>query len=301
MNTKRRIIAAILVIALAVGFAVFAVICFTVDSCRKAEEIGGYELLASLLKKDVIDSSAPTISYKIEASGEVVRVEPDTEPIQTPIVTEDGPENIDLTENDTEEHDSNVAEDSILNTEGDVDWAKLREINPEGVGWICIEGTKINYPVAYSPKDSTKYLNTTFDLKEQKVGSIFCTGNVNFRKDANITIYGHTMSAPRTDMFSSLKKYKKKSFWEEHRTIRFDTIYADGTYEIFAVAVIENGTFNYRQSNFLGKSDFENYLNGLMELSLYDTGVTVTDGDRIITLSTCHGSSEKLVIAAVKR
>ena len=49
----------------------------------------------------------------------------------------------------------------------------------------------------------------------------------------NLIIYGHHISGNR--MFGALEDYKSKSFYEEHKTIHFDTLTQQGEYEIVAV------------------------------------------------------------------
>ena len=46
----------------------------------------------------------------------------------------------------------------------DIDWNKLRKINPDIVGWIKIKDTKINYPVVKGKTNRT-YLHTDFNKK----------------------------------------------------------------------------------------------------------------------------------------
>ena len=48
----------------------------------------------------------------------------------------------------------------VINREDNsIDWAALREVNPETVGWLSIEGTNID-TLWYRPTDNDKYLYT---------------------------------------------------------------------------------------------------------------------------------------------
>ena len=49
----------------------------------------------------------------------------------------------------------------------------IYEQNNDTVGWIKMEGTKINYPVLQTPDDPNYYLYRDFDKKDSKRGSIY--------------------------------------------------------------------------------------------------------------------------------
>ena len=42
-------------------------------------------------------------------------------------------------------------------------YAVLKEINQDFWGWICIEGTELDYPVMHTPKNGEYYLRRDFD------------------------------------------------------------------------------------------------------------------------------------------
>ncbi len=185
------------------------------------------------------------------------------------------------------------------------DFDALSKKNSETIGWIQIPSTPINYPVVYS-KDANKYLNVSFNGKRSIAGAIFCCGSLDFEKPSqNITIYGHNMGYYKTGMFSMLRYYKEKSFYNNHSLIYFSTPYRTGTYKIFAAFNIHvPNTFNYTQSNFLGEKDFLEFIREVKKRSFYDMGVEVTKADEIITLSTCDRTFDRndgrLVVMAVR-
>lgn len=105
-------------------------------------------------------------------------------------------------------------------------------------------------------------------------------------------------------MFGALENYKDKGFYEEHKTIQFDTLTEQGEYEIVAVfKTVAYSAEGYRYYDFVdaeNEDEFNAYIEKCKELALYDTGVTAEYGDRLITLSTCEYSAQngRLVVVA---
>ena len=109
-------------------------------------------------------------------------------------------------------------------------------------------------------------------------------------------------------MFGSLNKYKSESYLQEHPTIQFDTLYEHGTYQVMYVFQSkvfseEEVTFKYYQFiNASSEKEFNSYMNEMARLSLYDTGVSASYGDKLLTLSTCDYQENKgrFVVVAKK-
>ena len=120
----------------------------------------------------------------------------------------------------------------------------------------------------------------------------------------NLVIYGHHIKGGK--MFGALEDYKSQSFYEEHKTIQFDTLTQRGEYEIIAVfkavAYSSQGFRYYDFVNAESEDEFNDYIQKCKELALYETGVTAEYGDRLITLSTCEYSAQngRLVVVAKK-
>lgn len=185
-------------------------------------------------------------------------------------------------------------------------YLKLHRENPDMVGWIKIDGTDISYPVMQSPDRKDYYLYRNFYGQQSSHGSIYVREECDIvRPSDNVVIYGHRMKDG--SMFENLTKFERQSFWEEYPSIRFDTVYEEHTYEVFAVfrttAILGKG-FEYH--NFLEaatEADFDAYVDTCKSLALYDTGITPEYGDKLITLSTCEYSQPngRLVVVAVRR
>ena len=169
----------------------------------------------------------------------------------------------------------------------------LYEINRDMVGWIQIEGTAIDYPVVQTPNEPNFYLRRNFYKESATCGTIYVREacNVNLPSD-NVTVYGHNMR--NGTMFADLHKFEKKSFWEDHRYVNFDTLHEYRTYEIFAVfkttADLTKGFSYHIYDTFATEKAFNEYVSTCKNLNLYDTGITPTFGDKLLTLSTCDKS-----------
>ena len=129
-------------------------------------------------------------------------------------------------------------------------------------------------------------------------------GNCDIAESDNLVIYGHHIKGGK--MFGALENYKSKSFYEEHKTIQFDTLTEQAEYEIVAVfKTVAYSSEGFRYYDFVDAEDekaFDEYVSKCKELALYDTGVTAEYGDRLITLSTCEYSAQngRLVVVAKK-
>ena len=103
-------------------------------------------------------------------------------------------------------------------------------------------------------------------------------------------------------MFSDLLQYKRESFWEQHRIIRFDTLTAQAEYTVMAVFQGEaEDLFAYYQfANAETPQEFAAYVDACKGVALYETGVTAVYGDKLITLSTCDdsGKNSRVVVVA---
>ncbi len=185
-------------------------------------------------------------------------------------------------------------------------YEQLYKKNRKLVGWITIEGCGIDYPVMQT-SNNDYYLEHNYNQDYDKNGSIFmdkdCTPA--FPND-NMIIYGHHMKSGK--MFGNLNYYAKKDFWEKNPEFMFDTIYETGTYAVmyvFRSKIYSQEEIVFKYYQFIDASsadEFESNMESMAEMSLYDTGVTASYGDKLITLSTCDGSEAegRFVVVAKK-
>ena len=184
------------------------------------------------------------------------------------------------------------------------EYAPIYTRNPDLVGWISIDGTKVNYPVVQSsPDNANYYLKRNFEKKYSSHGCIYINEAADvFAPSDNLTVYGHRMQDG--SMFGQLGRYTDKSFWESHQYIRFDTLQERHLYQIICVfsttASLGQGFAYHNFIDAQDPSDFNAYIRQCMALRYYDTGITAEYGDKLITLSTCEytDTNGRLVVVA---
>ena len=184
--------------------------------------------------------------------------------------------------------------------------------NKDFVGWLRIDGTKLDYPVMQSPvSEANYYLYRDYNGENSTRGSIYAREECDvFTPGDNVTMYGHNMKDG--SMFAALNAYVDKSAWDNNSLVFFDTFNHETgevqyhVYKIFAVfkttANLGEGFTYQRFENAANKQEFDEFVSNCKKLSFYDTGITPQYGDKMICLSTCEYTLDngRLVVAAVR-
>lgn len=185
-------------------------------------------------------------------------------------------------------------------------YGALKDENSDFFGWIKIEGTKVDYPVMYTPQEPEYYLRRAFDKSDSISGVPFLDGSY-VESGNHYLVYGHNMK--NGTMFHALLDYAKPEFWKEHPTIAFDTLQEDGTYTVIGAFYSrvyyqdETDVFRfYSYPDLSGPELFQEYMDNVEAASLYDTGETAAYGDTLLTLVTCsyHTENGRFVVVARK-
>ena len=185
------------------------------------------------------------------------------------------------------------------------DFDQLYAMNNDFFGWLKIEDTVIDYPVMYSPDEPERYLHMDFDGNYSESGELFMDADCD-PYGYHYLIYGHHMF--NGSMFGNLPKYEDEDYFNEHRTLRFDTRSEMGEYEIFAVFYSQiydesEDVFKYYNcANLNDEGTYNYYVQNVKALSIYETGVTPQYAEKIVTLSTCnyHTDDGRFIVAARK-
>lgn len=188
--------------------------------------------------------------------------------------------------------------------------ASLYEENEYLAGWIEIPDTVIDYPVMYTPEDGEYYLYRTFYNEEDptKEGCLFIDEGCSVDpRSTNLLIHGHNMK--NGTMFHSLLDYADEEYYKQHPIIYYSSLWEEGEYEI--VSVFRSKIYNvdddvfkyYKFFNAENEEEFNNFINNIKELALYDTGVNAQYGDELITLATCEYTQDngRFVVVARKK
>ena len=167
-------------------------------------------------------------------------------------------------------------------------YSALFEQNQDFIGWISIDGTNVNYPVMQTPTNPDYYLKHSFEKSYSDYGVPYIDEACALGISNNIVVYGHHMK--NGSMFADICKYTDKSFYEDHKTIKFDTLSTFGEYEVVAVFKFDtnNESFKFNEYVTMDEAEFNEFMDNVHSRRLYDTGVDAEYGDELLTLSTCE-------------
>ena len=175
-------------------------------------------------------------------------------------------------------------------------FAALRDQNSDFIGWISIEDTKLDFPVMYAPNNKDFYLRHDFNKEYSVYGVPYLDEKTTLGandQSENLVIYGHNMKTGT--IFGCLTGYKKAGYYQQHPYVQFDTVYGDGTYEVFAafsIDVAADTSFVYNQYVDMDEETYDTYVEEVISRSDVDTGIRPVYGEQLLTLSTCEYSSD---------
>lgn len=179
----------------------------------------------------------------------------------------------------------------------DVNFEELEKINSDVVGWIQVGGTNVNYPIVQA-SDNKFYLSHQFNKSYNTAGWVF----MDYRNDSNnfnnnTIIYGH--GRLNRTMFGSLRNVVKKDWYNntQNYIVKLSTKTENTLWQVFSTYQIKT-TNDYLDIDFNSDEEYLKFLNMLKERSVHDYMTDVSASDKIITLSTCHNDTDKIVLHA---
>ncbi len=164
----------------------------------------------------------------------------------------------------------------------------LREVNPDVYGWIYVDGTRINYPVLRG-EDNEYYLDRFYTKEYLAIGSIFadCTTKDLLTDNYNTVLYGHNISTGA--MFHDVTTFLQKDVFDT-RLIYIYTM--DGIYVFKPFSIYETTSdVYYFKTNFASGSELVEFAQNAAAKSNFDAGLTFDGDEKLLTLSTCTGST----------
>ena len=194
---------------------------------------------------------------------------------------------------DSETNFSNSEE--VIEKDYSLDFAKLKELNPDTVGWIKVNNTDVDFPFVQG-KNNDYYMTHNFNKEYNSAGWIFADyRNIFDGTDKNTIIYGHN----RRDgsMFSTLNNTLDELWYSssDNHIITLHTPEKNLQYQVFSVYKVNSVDFD-NATNFKLAKDYQNYITTALNRSIYNFNVKVTTIDKILTLYTCANNNQYRII-----
>ena len=199
------------------------------------------------------------------------------------------------TENPSEEPREENAQEEVVQQEPQQEENQISkediDFEENVIGWINIDGTRIDYPVVQTDNNDF-YLNHNYKGERDSYGSIYMDfRNVSVERDDNIIIYGHKIRDG--SMFSDLANYTNegiyKDYFENNDTITLDHKGERTTWEIYSAYVVNLDSEDYYlYTIFKDREKYKGFIEESKERSLVKKDIEITEDDTVISLVTCN-------------
>lgn len=180
-----------------------------------------------------------------------------------------------------------------------IDFEGMWEKNPDVVAWLHIPALEVvHYPVVLGA-DNAYYVNHSWDKQERESGAIF----LDFRNEGDFSqvhniLYGHCMKDGT--MFQSLGKWERDSFYNTgDRTVLLYLPQETRVYEIFAVERVNALDSRVYKTDYQADAQWQAALAETLRKSQKNTAPELTQDAEVLTLSTCVGDMDRLVVHAL--
>lgn len=174
----------------------------------------------------------------------------------------------------------------------DIDWAELKEINSDIIGWVYFTGLpQISYPILQA-EDNAYYVNRTYDLSSDtsKAGSIFMDYRMasDFSSPYSI-IYGHNVRDG--SMLSDLVLLKDQALYDKEPYFWILTPNGKYRYQIFSIFQCHRLADVFQQSFEHWGDDFSKWQRSLQMRNCMQGTVRLKTCGHVIVFSTCVPNS----------
>ncbi|MDO4647456.1 MAG: class B sortase [Eubacteriales bacterium] len=173
----------------------------------------------------------------------------------------------------------------------EIDWASLKAINPDVVGWIYVEAEEgISYPICWRKGDDDYYLHRSYEGNYLYAGAIFLEGlNMPDFADPISIVYGHNMK--NGSMFASLKNLKEQETYQKNPY--FWILTPNGNYRYHIYSVFQTSPYSEVYQLFAKRgSKFLAWEQAMQNASEVTNIVPLFEDDSTVILSTCESDHE---------
>ena len=187
--------------------------------------------------------------------------------------------------------------------------AAARKKNPDTVAWLYIPGAEVDDPVMQA-EDNGHYLWLGEDGEYSTWGCYYAHCENHFggqdKLDTNTTIFGHSASNcdPNGPKFTKLYRYMDADYVKDHPYIYLSVTGEDLVFQITALFITDI-EFDYIVPNPTGSELTEFFRTVARKNWLNFDGVTFSEDDTVLTLSTCcrkydkaNSGNQRLVVMA---
>lgn len=176
--------------------------------------------------------------------------------------------------------------------ENPIDFDEWQKKNDEIYAWIKVDGTEVDYPIVQSGTDDDFYLrHSAADKSWVASGAIFTQShNTKTFNDSVTVIYGH--NGYGESMFTSLHKFEKKDFFDEHPYFYIYMPQRKLTYQVVSAFKYDDrhimNSFDFQDSNVL--ADFQKMIqdpSSSLKNVREDLDTEINSESKLVVLSTC--------------
>ena len=180
-----------------------------------------------------------------------------------------------------------------------VDFAGLREKNPDVVAWIQIPALEgLDYPVVMG-EDNAYYVTHNWEKEESEEGAIFLDfrNRSDFSQPHNI-LYGHCMKDGT--MFQPLGQWEKESFLRGNdRTVLLYLPEEVRVYKIIGSERVNALDSRVYKTDYTAGEEWADAIGETLRHLWYDLDTQYDGNSEILTLSTCMGGDQRLTVHAI--
>lgn len=180
-----------------------------------------------------------------------------------------------------------------------IDFQSLWEKNPQVVAWLQIPAMEsLNYPVVLG-QDNAYYAHHSWEGTESDHGAIFLDyGNTADFSQVHSILYGHCMKDGT--MFQPLGKWEGPEYFKNtDRTLLLFLPGETRVYEIFAVERVNALDSRVYKTDYASDGTWSAALAKTLQTASVKSDPILTQDSRVLTLSTCMGDMERLVVHAL--